>query len=53
MKLKLFVIRSLTTGRVIPDLFFSDKSAAKKGRDSLGADSHVVTYGPDHRKFKG
>lgn len=53
MKLNLFAIRSLTTGRIIPDLFFSDKSAAKKGRDRLGADSHVVTYGPDHRKFKG
>ena len=50
--MKLFAIRDLTTGRVIPDLFFSDKAAAKRKRNELGPATHCVTYGPDHRRFK-
>lgn len=53
MKLRLFVIRDLTTGRIIPELFFSDKPAAKRKRDELGANTHCVTYGPDHRRYHG
>lgn len=52
MKLRLFQIRSLTTGKTVPDLYFSDKVAAKKKRDELGAEQHRVTYGPDHRSFR-
>lgn len=52
MKLKLFAIRDLTTNRIIPDLFFSDKVKAKAKRDELGAGTHCVTYGPDHRHFQ-
>ena len=51
-RMKLFAIRDLTTGRVIPDLFFSDKAAAKRKRNELGPATHCVTYGPDHRRFK-
>lgn len=50
MKLRLFAIRDLSTGRVIPNLFFSDKQQAKAERDKLGVQTHCVTYGPDHRK---
>ncbi len=52
MNLKLFAIRDLTTGRLIPGLFFSSKQAAKTKRDELGNATHRVTYGPDHRHFK-
>jgi hypothetical protein len=47
---KLFVIRKHKNGPAVPDLFFSDKMEAKKHRNSLG-DNHVVSYGPDHKKF--
>lgn len=52
MKLRLFAIRDLTTGRILPELFFASKQAAKTKRDELGQSSHCVTYGPDHRHFK-
>lgn len=52
MKLKLFAIRDLTNGRLVPNLYFADKAQAKKKRDELGKTSHCVTYGPDHRHFK-
>jgi hypothetical protein len=51
MNLRLFAIRDLTTKRILPDLYFSSKQAAKTKRDELGATSHCVTWGPDHRKF--
>lgn len=48
---RLFALRDITTGRVIPNLFFSDKLAAKKARDEGGA--HLrVTLGPDHYRYK-
>lgn len=53
MKLKLFAIRDLNTGRIIPNLFFPTKTAAKAQREALGEKTHCVTYGPDHRHFKG
>lgn len=53
MNLRLFAIRNLTTGRIVPDAYFPSKPAAKAKRDELGATSHCVTYGPDHRKFRG
>lgn len=52
MKLRLFAIRDLSTNKVIPGLFFDDKQKAKAKRFSLGASTHCVTYGPDHRLFK-
>jgi hypothetical protein len=47
---KLFIIRRHKNGPMIPDLYFSDKMEAKKKRNELG-DNHVVSYGPDHKKF--
>ena len=51
MKLRLFAIRDLSTGRVLPNLFFASKSEAKAKRAELGDKTHCVTYGPDHRHF--
>jgi hypothetical protein len=51
MKLRLFAIRDLVTGKTIPNLFFSNKGEAKQKRDELGATTHCVTYGPDHRHY--
>lgn len=50
--MKLFAIRDLTSGRLIPNLYFSDKNAAKRKRDELGAATHCVSYGPDHWKYR-
>jgi hypothetical protein len=47
---KLFIIRKHKNGPAVPDLYFSDKIEAKQKRNELG-DSHVVSYGPDHKKF--
>jgi hypothetical protein len=49
--MKLFAIRDLTSGRIIPNLYFSDKRAAKLKREELGSATHCVTYGPDHRRY--
>ena len=48
---KLFIIRKGRRGPAIPDEFFSDKMLAKQRRDELGSE-YVVSYGPDHKKFK-
>ena len=53
MKLRLFAIKALSNGKVIPDLFFAEKHLAKAKRKELGESTHCVTYGPDHRLFKG
>lgn len=53
MKLKLFALRDLHTGRIVPDLFFYEKKTAKAARIEMGADRFCVTYGPDHRHYKG
>ena len=51
MKLRLFAIRELSSSRIIPNLYFPSKQEAKVKRDELGAATHCVTYGPDHRHF--
>lgn len=53
MKLRLFALRDLSTGRILPDLFFPSKPAAKAKRDELGATNYCVTYGPDHHSYRG
>lgn len=50
--LRLFAIRSMSTGKILPDLFFSDKPAAKRKRDELGAAVYRVVCGPDHRRYQ-
>ena len=48
--LRLFALRDLTTGKLVPDKFFSDKRAAKAARDA-GGEHLRVTVGPDHRRY--
>lgn len=50
--LRLFAIRDLTTNKIIPGVFFGSKQEAKLERTRRGAETHVVTNGPDHRKFR-
>lgn len=53
--MKLFALRNTSTNKIKPDTFFADKMLAKKARDQLVEQTgqpHVVTYGPDHRKYK-
>lgn len=48
--LRLFALRDTTTGRLIPDTYFPDKTKAKLARDAGGA--HLrVTVGPDHWRW--
>jgi len=54
---RLFIIRRGKGGEPVRDdahsvLTFPSKQEAKKLRNRLGGD-FVVSYGPDHRKFKG
>ena len=54
---KLFAVRSTQSKTPLPDLFFSDKRAAKEKRDELNVAANsekqfVVTPGPDHWKSK-
>ncbi len=54
---RLFMLRRGKQGQPVRDddhtiPTFPTKSEAKRIRDSLGGD-FVVSYGPDHRKFKG
>ena len=51
-QLKLFAIRNLSTGKLVADTFFQAKQDAKAARSKLGDTTHVVTNGPDHRKFR-
>lgn len=53
MKLKLFALRDTHTGRIVPNLFFSDKKSAKAERIAMGETRYCVTCGPDHRHYKG
>jgi hypothetical protein len=51
---RLFVLRHSKSGVVVKDdngnpLYFASKPDAKKIR----TEGQVVSYGPDHRKFKG
>lgn len=54
MKLRLFALRDTATNKTIPELYFSDKQAAKTERDARNKQggNYVVTPGPDHRKTK-
>lgn len=54
---RLFIIRRGKRGEPVRDddhsiLTFPSKPEAKKMRDSLGAE-YVVSYGPDHKLYKG
>lgn len=53
MNLRLYAIRDRHTGRILPNLFFPNKVAAKAERDRLGVNDYCVTPGPDHRRFRG
>lgn len=53
--LKLFVLRENKGGALVRDdsgqpRYFSDKMIAKQSKTN---ETQVVSYGPDHRKFKG
>ena len=52
MKLRLFALRDLYTGKIVPDTYYSSKPEAKRARDAANENSrkYVVTPGPDHRK---
>ena len=52
--LRLFALRDITTGRTVPNLFFSDKQQAKAARDKAVKDGMqlCVTLGPDHRRYQ-
>ncbi len=53
--MKLFALRNTNTNKIRPDTFFANKMLAKKARDAVSAETgqnHVVTYGPDHKKYK-
>jgi hypothetical protein len=55
MKLRLFGLRHVPTGRPVTDLHFPDKPAARKERDKRNAaepNAYCVTFGPDHRHYK-
>lgn len=52
MKLRLFQVAKREAKNPNNPPYFSDKQQAKKYRDELGHDTHKVTYGPDHYRFK-
>lgn len=54
---RLFMLRHDKGGAIIKDgsgqpLYFNDKMLAKKARGNYG-DTAVVTFGPDHKRYKG
>jgi hypothetical protein len=57
---KLFALRDTRTDKLVPDQFFADKMKAKQARTTANPKDDdgnevmlfVVTYGPDHWKFK-
>jgi hypothetical protein len=57
MKLRLFALRDISTGRILTDAFFPSKPAAKLRRDELNQPDkpadYCVTYGPDHHNYRG
>lgn len=53
--LRLFAIRKESEEKHIEGIYFSDMGIAKKARDAYTtqtSEPHVVTWGPDHKKFK-
>jgi hypothetical protein len=57
MKLRLFALRDISTGRILAGEFFPSKPAAKLRRDELNkadnATTYCVTCGPDHHSYRG
>lgn len=53
MPLRLFVLRDQITGRYLPGAFFHTKVLAKQALRELNNPSLRVTYGPDHKKYRG
>lgn len=53
MKLRLFALRDTSTNKLLPNVYFPDKVAAKRERDTRNqaGGSYVVTPGPDHRRY--
>jgi hypothetical protein len=54
MMLRLFALRTLSTKRLVPNLYFPSKPLARAERDRLNkqdANSVCISYGPDHRHF--
>lgn len=52
---KLFAIRRKDSKAIVANLFFGTKPQAKAERDKLTKENNepfVVTYGPDHDRFK-
>lgn len=53
--LNLFAIRKESEEKHIKGIYFSDMKLAKRARDAYTqqtGEPHVVTWGPDHKKFK-
>lgn len=50
MSKRLFQLRKYPKGPTIPNVYFSDKSAAKAARNEMGGTT-VVSLGPDHRNY--
>lgn len=53
--MKLFGIKDTRTKKLVPGTFFKDKSKAKDERNQLNMQepgAYVVSFGPDHRRFK-
>ena len=53
MKLRLFALRDTSTNKMLPNVYFPDKVAAKRERDTRNqaGGTYVVTPGPDHRRY--
>lgn len=54
MTLRLFALRHIPTQRMVPNLFFPHKPAARQERDARNnaePGTYCVTFGPDHRHF--
>lgn len=51
--MKLFALRDLSNGRIVPDMYFASKEEAKTKRDQMGGPTaFCVTYGPDHWRVR-
>lgn len=53
--MKLFGIKHINTRVLVSNLYFREKKDAKTKRDELNKEepkTYVVSYGPDHRKYK-
>ena len=56
--MKLFAIRDTSSNKLVAGEDFKGKPEAKRRRDELNkeansANRYVVTYGKEHRRFKG